>query len=97
METSCKVLHQHRWDPIPDKLEHPTRDPPWPGGETILLTYHPVPDIACASRQQSVSSQIGLGGTKCQYQSKHSSQRLPSLDNHAKAGIFSLAFTNCNE
>ena len=26
--------------------EHAIRDPPWPDGETIPLTYHPVPDIA---------------------------------------------------
>ena len=44
---------------IPDKYEHLVRyygyysnrspagpDPPWPKGETIPLTYHPVPDIA---------------------------------------------------
>ena len=42
-----KILqHLQRWDPIPDKPEQPARDPPWPGGETIPLTYHPVPDIA---------------------------------------------------
>ena len=40
------LKHLHQWDPVPEKLDHPARDPPWPDGETIPLTYHPVPDIA---------------------------------------------------
>ena len=40
------LKHLHKWDPVPDKPDHPARDPPWPKGETIPLTYHPVPDIA---------------------------------------------------
>ena len=42
----CILKHLRLWDPMPEPPEHTTRDPPWPDGETIPLTYHPVPDIA---------------------------------------------------
>jgi hypothetical protein len=34
------------WDPQPDTLTPADPDPPLPQGETLSLTYHPVPDIA---------------------------------------------------
>jgi hypothetical protein len=34
------------WDPQPDTLTPAGPDPPLPQGETLSLTYHPVPDIA---------------------------------------------------
>lgn len=40
------LKHLRLWKPTSDKPEQPARDPPWPDGETIPLTYHPVPDIA---------------------------------------------------
>ena len=40
------LKHLRLWEPAPEQPNHPARDPPWPGGETIPLTYHPVPDIA---------------------------------------------------
>jgi hypothetical protein len=38
--------HLNVWDPLPDIISPAGPDPPWPKGETIPLTYHPVPDIA---------------------------------------------------
>jgi hypothetical protein len=40
------LKHLSVWDPQPDTLTPAGPDPPWPKGETIPLTYHPVPDIA---------------------------------------------------
>ena len=40
------LKHLRLWEPAPEQPDHPARDPPWPDGETIPLTYHPVPDIA---------------------------------------------------
>jgi hypothetical protein len=34
------------WDPKPETISPAGPDPPWPQGETIPLSYHPVPDIA---------------------------------------------------
>ena len=42
----CILKHLRLWHPMPQQPDHPARDPPWPDGETIPLTYHPVPDIA---------------------------------------------------
>jgi len=33
-------------NPQPETCSPAGPDPPWPNGETIPLTYHPVPDIA---------------------------------------------------
>jgi len=42
-----KILkHLRQWNPTSGPQRHPTRDPPWPPGATIPLTYQPVPDIA---------------------------------------------------
>ena len=38
--------HLSVWDPQPETRSPAGPDPPWPKGETIPLTYHPVPDIA---------------------------------------------------
>ena len=38
--------HLDQWDPQPDTLTPAGPDPPLPHGETLPLTYHPVPDIA---------------------------------------------------
>ena len=38
--------HLKVWDPIPDAVKPSGPDPPWPKGETLPLTYHPLPDIA---------------------------------------------------
>jgi hypothetical protein len=40
------LKHLSVWDPQPDTLTPAGPDPPWPKGETIPLTYHPVPDSA---------------------------------------------------
>jgi len=40
------LRHLNRWDPQPDTLTPAGPDPPLPLGETLPLTYHPVPDIA---------------------------------------------------
>ena len=42
----CILKHLRLWHPKPKDLDHPARDPPWPPGITIPLTYHPVPDSA---------------------------------------------------
>lgn len=34
------------WNPQPETRSPADPDPPWAEGETIPLTYHPVPDIA---------------------------------------------------
>ena len=40
------LKHLSVWDPQPETRSPAGPDPPWPKGETIPLTYHPVPDIA---------------------------------------------------
>lgn len=40
------LKHLNVWDPQPKTISAAGPDPPWPQGETIPLTYHPVPDIA---------------------------------------------------
>jgi hypothetical protein len=40
------LKHLSVWDPQPETPSPAGPDPPWPRGETIPLTYHPVPDIA---------------------------------------------------
>ena len=40
------LRHLKVWGPIPDPISPAGRDPPWPDGETLPLTYHPVLDIA---------------------------------------------------
>ena len=40
------LKHLSVWDPQPETRSAAGPDPPWPKGETIPLTYHPVPDIA---------------------------------------------------
>jgi len=40
------LKHLRRWHPPPKAPDPPARDPPWPAGTTIPLTYHPVPDLA---------------------------------------------------
>ena len=37
--------HLKVWDPQPDTLTPAGPDPPLPQGETLSLTYHPIPDI----------------------------------------------------
>jgi len=44
VERILRYLDQ--WDPQPDTLTPAGPDPPLPQGETLPLTYHPVPDIA---------------------------------------------------
>ena len=34
------------WDPQPNTITPAGPDLTWPEGETLSLTYHPVPDIA---------------------------------------------------
>ena len=46
------LKHLRLWNPLPGYPEYPIRDPPRPDGETIPLTWHPVPDIARESRQR---------------------------------------------
>ena len=40
------LRHLNQWDPQPNTLAPAGPDPPLPKGETLPLTYHPVPDIA---------------------------------------------------
>ncbi|NIV47422.1 MAG: hypothetical protein GWN46_11730 [Gammaproteobacteria bacterium] len=40
------LKHLDAWDSQPDTLTPAGPDPPLPEGETLPLTYHPVPDIA---------------------------------------------------
>ncbi len=40
------LKHLNVWDPPLEVLSPAGPDPPRPQGETIPLTYHPVPDIA---------------------------------------------------
>ncbi len=40
------LRHLKVWDTIPDPISPAGPDPPWPDGETLPLTYPPVPDIA---------------------------------------------------
>ena len=40
------LKHLSVWDLQPETRSPAGPDPPWPKGETIPLTYHPVPDIA---------------------------------------------------
>ena len=40
------LRHLKLWDPLPEPISPAGPDPPWPQGETLGLTYHPVPDIA---------------------------------------------------
>ena len=50
IDDACVVERIHRhlkmWDPLPDPISPAGPDPPCPQGETLPLTYHPVPDIA---------------------------------------------------
>ena len=40
------LKHLKVWHPRTKSRSPAGPDPPWPEGETIPLTYHPVPDIA---------------------------------------------------
>ncbi len=40
------LRHLNVWEPPPDPVIPKGPDPPWPHGETLPLTYHPVPDSA---------------------------------------------------
>ena len=40
------LKHLKAWDPQPETISPAGPDPPLPQGETIPLTYHPVPDNA---------------------------------------------------
>ena len=40
------LRHLKVWGPIPDPISPAGPDPAWPDGETLPLSYHPVPDIA---------------------------------------------------
>ena len=40
------LKHLSVWDPQPETPSTAGPAPPWPRGETIPLTHHPVPDIA---------------------------------------------------
>ena len=40
------LRHLNQWHPQPDTFTPAGPDPPLPQGETLPLTYHPVPDIA---------------------------------------------------
>jgi hypothetical protein len=40
------LRHLSVWDPQPQTRSPAGPDPPWPNGETMPLTYHPVADIA---------------------------------------------------
>lgn len=40
------LKHLNVWDPPPNTLTPAGPDPPLPQGETLPLTYHPLPDIA---------------------------------------------------
>ena len=40
------LVHMNVWDPPPETFHCAGPDPPLPKGETIPLTYHPVPDSA---------------------------------------------------
>ena len=40
------LKHLDRWNPTPETITSAGPDPPLPEGETLPLTYHPVPDIA---------------------------------------------------
>jgi hypothetical protein len=40
------LKHPNAWDPQPDTLTPADPDLPVPEGETLPLTYHPVPDKA---------------------------------------------------
>ncbi len=40
------LKHLNGWDPQPKTISPAGPDPPLPNGETLPLTFHPVPDIA---------------------------------------------------
>ena len=40
------LRHLKVWDPIPDPISPAGPEPPWPDGETLPLTYHPLPELA---------------------------------------------------
>lgn len=40
------LKHLKVWHPRTESRSPAVPDPPWPDGETIPLTCHPVPDIA---------------------------------------------------
>jgi len=40
------LKHLQVWTPGPAPIQPAGRDPPWPKGENLPLTYHSVPDIA---------------------------------------------------
>ncbi len=37
------LKHLKVWDPGPAPIRPAGRDPPWPKGETLAITYHPGP------------------------------------------------------
>ena len=39
------LTHLKVWDPIPDPITPADPVSPWPKGDTLFLSYHPVPDI----------------------------------------------------
>jgi len=60
------LKHLKVWDPQPDTLTPAGPDPPLPQGETLSLTYHPVPDIAHKkARYKTGLSIFGSGGVIC--------------------------------
>jgi hypothetical protein len=40
------LKHLNVWQPLPEPLMASGPDPPWPKGESLPITCHPVPDIA---------------------------------------------------
>ncbi len=40
------LKHLNAWDPIPGTISCAGPDPPLPKGETLPITYHPLPHIA---------------------------------------------------
>ena len=46
------LKHLNVWDPQPKTISPSGPDPTSPKGETLPLTYHPVPDIAWATIQR---------------------------------------------
>jgi hypothetical protein len=51
-DTSASIVierilkHLNVCSPLPEPLMASGPDPPWPKGESLPITYHPVPDIA---------------------------------------------------
>ena len=40
------LKHLGVWDPQPETRSPAGPDPPWPEGQTVPLSYHPLPDSA---------------------------------------------------